>query len=339
MISMTRAKKTVRGLAAACLAVCSLASLAACGDEPPQPETQQTAAQSPDLTEGQEKHVRGQILDVLDKADQSKQPADLEGRVNGPAFDIRSSELQIAQATGKLDPRSTIPRGLAQAVIPTTSGWPRSVFSITTTTQDQQSKRLMVMTQENARSNYKLWGVARLFPGVTMPKFAIDTIGSSMGDVKDSGLKMTPEQAVQQYADILTNGEKSKYAKDFAGDHFREELDKLSSTVQEGMERNKGTQSQTFTVATNNIVVMRSADGGDLVVARVDSQWTRQAGEGRESQPASDEERALFGAAKATSTMQVSYVNVVALYVPSAKSSQKVTAVGAERQPVKVAAL
>jgi hypothetical protein len=37
--------------------------------------------------------------------------------------------------------------------------------------------------------------------------------------------------------------------------------------------------------------------------------------------------------------MKVTYVNVVAMYVPPAGSHQKITAVGAERQPVKVEAL
>jgi len=85
--------------------------------------------------------------------------------------------------------------------------------------------------------------------------------------------------------------------------------------------------------------VMRTADGGDLVVGRVDSVWTRQAGDGRESQPASDDEKILFNSDKYTSTMKVTYVNVVALYIPSANSGQQITAVGADRTPVKVEAL
>ena len=121
---------------------------------------------------------------------------------------------------------------------------------------------------------------------------------------------------------------------------FRSDLEKLSATVQQGMEANKGTQQQVFTVPKDQIKIMRSAaDGGDLVVARIDSTWTRQAGEGRESLPASDEEKALFGNGKATSTMKVTYVNVVALWIPAAGSNQQIVAVGAERQPIKVEAI
>ena len=84
---------------------------------------------------------------------------------------------------------------------------------------------------------------------------------------------------------------------------------------------------------------MRSSDGGDLVVAQINSEWTRSAGEGRESQPASDAEKALFGDGKATSIMTTTYVNVVALYIPKANTGKQVTAVGSERQPIKVEAL
>ena len=51
--------------------------------------------------------------------------------------------------------------------------------------------------------------------------------------------------------------------------------------------------------------VMRAADGaGDLVVGRINGEWTRKAGDGRESQPASDDEKALFNSDKYTSTMR-----------------------------------
>lgn len=37
--------------------------------------------------------------------------------------------------------------------------------------------------------------------------------------------------------------------------------------------------------------------------------------------------------------MKTTYVNVIALYVPPANSDAKITAVGSERQPVRVEAL
>ncbi|RBP98890.1 hypothetical protein CRD59_06735 [Bifidobacterium xylocopae] len=318
----------------------TLLPLAACeGEVPTAKDRSSSATPQPDLTTQQEARIRRSIVKTLEQANQAKDPAGLDARVTGPQLQIRSSELTIAKSTGNLDPKTTIPGQIAQTVIPGDSGWPRSVFAITTTTEDQQSKRLLVMNQASARENYKLWGVARLFQGAQLPKFPVPTIGAQMGAADDKGLKETPQQAVEHYADVLQHGKNSKYAKEFSSDYLRDSIGKLTDTVQQGIDANKGEQKQTFTPEKGQIRVMRSSDGGDLVVAQINSVWTRKAGEGRESLPASDAEKALFGGGQATSTMKVTYVNVIAIYVPSSSSSDPVKAVGAERQPVKVEAV
>lgn len=316
-------------------------SLAACEGKLPQVSSSASASAEtvPDLTADQEKAMREALLKTITEANDAKSTDNLASAMSGPELAIRTSEIQIAQKTGKLDAKTEIPTDITQTIIPTDNSWPRSVFSITTTTQDQQSKRLLVFNQESARSNYKLWAVARLFQGVKLPKFAIASIGSQMGTNDDSGLEMTPKEAMERYADVLTHGNDSQYADDFADDYFRQEISTLENTVAEAMKKNDGTEEQTFTMDPDAIRIMRSADGGDLVVGQINSVWTRSAGQGRESQPASDSEKALFGDGKATSTMRVTYVNVIAMYVPPANSGQKVTAVGAERQPIKVEAI
>nr|WP_245819173.1 MULTISPECIES: hypothetical protein [Bifidobacterium] len=315
-----------------------LPALAACSETVPKVTATTSATDAPVLTEAQEQNLRGKILDVLKKADDAKDANALSERVEGPELEVRSSQLTIAQATGNLDPHATIPDKISQTVIPTDSSWPRSVFTITTTTDDQQSQRLLVFNQDSARSNYKLWGLVRLFQGAQLPAFEVPKLGSKMGDVDDSGLVSTPADAVAHYADVLQNGGNSKYAGDFNDDQLRNDLASLTATVQKGIEANAGTQSQTFTVQPDQIKIMRAARGGDLVVAQINSEWTRTAGEGRESLPASDAEKALFGGGTATSSMKVTYVNVVALFIPTSDSGEKIQAVGAERQPIKVEA-
>lgn len=304
---------------------------------PAQPDASQQHA--PALTEAQEKKIESSILETITAADEAKDSAQLSSRVEGPALQVRSSQLTIAKATNSVDDKMTIPKEIRQTVLPVTTGWPRFVYTITATTEKQQSERLLVLNQESARSNYKLWGLVRLFSGVSLPKFAIPTIGSQIGNLDDSGLAATPEQAITMYADLLQNGSDSESADKFESDQFRTELDELTATVQEGVAANAGSQKQTFTANIDNAKVMQTADGGDLVVVQIDSVWERSAGEGRESQPASDAEKALYGKDEYTATMKVSYVNVIALYIPSAESGGKIQAVGAERQPVKVEAI
>ena len=330
--------RTTTTLAVA-LCTLSLAMLAGCEGSIPLVRGQSTSSTAgPDISSAHEQSIRTRVLSAVQKATDSKTTDGLDQRMSGPALAVRTSQINIGQITGTVDAHAIIPTDVSQTIIPTQSGWPRSVFTITTTTQDQQSKRLLVIKQDSARSNYKLWGLARLFPGAQLPKFAIPSIGSQMGEADDVGLKLTPKEAVAGYADVLQNGSASKYASSFADDSLRQALAELTATVQEGMARNNGTQTQTFAPVNNEIQVMRSSDGGDLVVAQINSDWVRHAGEGRESQPASEDEKALFGNTTPTDTIKVSYVNVIALYVPPANSNAQITAVGAERQPVSVVA-
>ncbi len=140
------------------------------------------------------------------------------------------------------------------------------------------------------------------------------------------------------YADILTNPS-STFASQFEDDDFRATVQEQTKSVDQAMKLNEGTQKQVFTYDKANIKVMQSTDGGDLVVAQIDSTWNRNAGGGRQSLPASDSEEVLFGKSTPTSKISVSYINVVAIYVPPVDSSGKIRVIGAERQPVKAVAL
>ena len=254
---------------AAALAVGLTLGLGACDGQPPEPQAASAEVdQMPDLTPEQEQKIRTAVLETLDKATQDMNGEGLGARVTGPMLEVRNSAITVGKATGGLDKTNTIPTDMMQTVIPTDSGWPRTMYTITTTTEDQQSQRLLVFTQDSPRQNYKLWGVARLFPGAQLPRFTVPEIGTQMGLPNDTGLVATPQEAVERYADVLQNGSNSEFADQFADDSLRQTIASVAQTVQEGMERNNGTQSQTFTAVPDAIKIMRSSDGGDLVVVR-----------------------------------------------------------------------
>ena len=143
-------------IAAAMLALVTCLALGGCEGQLPTPATAGTAGDTgttgtatakamPDLTEDQEAAIRKNILDVYDAAIANKTTDGLDTRVTGPALDIANSRILIAQRNNTdVDRLAAIPDDIAQTVIPTDSGWPRDVVTITTTTEDQQSKRLLV---------------------------------------------------------------------------------------------------------------------------------------------------------------------------------------------------
>lgn len=348
-------RRVRRGLPAALCCLALVGTLAGCGPAVPQPSAQAGRQQSgASVTVAQAKRIEKDLHAVLDAADSSKDASGLSKRLSGPELEIRTSQIAVAKATNKTDARTIIPTGIRQRVLTQATGWPRNLLAMTSTTADQQSERLLVFDQASARTNYKLWGLVRLFSGVSMPSFAVSSEGTKEGTATDSGLVSTPRQAVLDYTAALNNiqlttadkidasslsaSDKARIRR-VASDQFRSELADLDSSVSKGVAANEGTEKQVFTADLGSLRIFRSSKGGDLVVARIDSTWTRTAGDGRLSQPASDAESALFGNGKATSTMRTDYVNVVALYVPPASKTAKIQALGAERQPVRVQAV
>ena len=128
-------KKRFNVIAAAVLALGMVVGMCGCEGQLPQPKTTQRQ-DAPNLTAKQEKTIRTNILKTLDQCNNDRNIDALGSILEGPELEIRTSELHVAQVTGNLDRKTTIPTDLAQAVISTDSGWPRSVFSITSTTDD-----------------------------------------------------------------------------------------------------------------------------------------------------------------------------------------------------------
>ena len=338
-------RRSAKKTAAAFLSMCLLGSVAACSEPLPTVQTRMgqltsnTQNVETAVTEDQEKTIRSRILEVVNEATANHDASQLASRVTGPELDVRTSEIAVYTATGNASDITELPADASQVNLPITTTWPRSIFTFTTTTSDQQSQRLLVMTQDSPHSNYKLWGVCPLFQNASMPAFSVD--GSQLGEADDSGLVATPKDALAQYADVLQNRDSSQYAAQFEDDQLRDSVKSVADKIQATFNSSGVTfsQEEVFSPDDAQIEVMRTADGGDLVVGRINSVWTRRLDSNRQALPASDAERALFGGATATSTIQVTYVNTVALYVPPADSGQQIRAVGAQRQPIQVAAV
>lgn len=354
MTNIMIAKSRMGRVCAAALAAATLLTgLTACDSVAPKPQVDAAAAQKVMLTEDKESEIRAQILKDISAADESMDASGLAERVADPELSIRQSQLTTLkylktsysqgdkdQKVSELQQLMEIPDSVRQTVLSKSTGWPRSAITITDNTDSMGAPRLLVIDQSSARSNYQLWGVVRLFSGAQLPKFPVPSAGADQGTDGDTGLVATPKKAVEMYADVLANGANSQYADQVNDDLLRQQIEQLTTAVEQGVEANKGTQKQTFAPVAGQIRVMHAAgaNGGALVIAQIQSVWERTGGEGRETRPASPSEAALFGNTSPTSTIHVTYSNVVALFVP-AEGQGKIQAVGAERQPIKVEAL
>jgi hypothetical protein len=258
----------------------------------------------------------------------------LEPRVTGPALQVRSSQIHVAAVRDDNEQITVIPNTYQQLIIPTTEGWPRTLWAITAVTDLLQPPRLLALEQVGARDPYKLWGWVQLQPGVIMPAFADPRVGTEDVPLDDATLVMTPTEAVRQYADLLVNGDASAYVGNFspmADDEFRTLMWNWRTAQEQALQ---GDRIQgTYTLAAEpisefGIRAVRSADGGAMIMAALKTSERLEAMQGAILSPQTPTALALLDGQEFTNILLARYTDMIVLYIPAAGSSEPVRLLG-----------
>jgi len=294
------------------------------------------ATPSPVLNQDQTDNVLGQISTALASATDSRNPELLADRLTGPALAVRTSQLQVAGILDSNEQVTVIPDAFQQIIVSTEENWPRTLFAITTATEQLQPPRLLALEQVSAREPYRLWGWVQLQAGVFMPAFADPRVGSEQVDPADGEgtLVMSPDEAIRQYADLLVHGENSEYLGNFEplqDDQFRAFManwQAAQATALQG-ERIEGTYEFSAHPAEGSPVrAIRSADGGAMVMGEIRSSERLQALEGAVLAPQTLTAQALLYGQEFANVLTADYIDMIALYIPAAGSGERVRFLG-----------
>ena len=313
-------RATLRHAAQVTITTALALSLGACAASLPQPEPAAPPAVAlPVLSVAQSGGVLSRIGEVLATADAALDPAGLPERLTGPALAIRTAEYVRAKATAGAKPPTVLPTQAQTLVVPDTTTWPRTELVVTQQPADLQAPRLLVLTQATARDPYRLWGWARLGAGVQMPATADTTHGSAPIAADATGLLLSPGETLAHYADVLANGDASKFAGAFPADFFRTYIETKRAAYSESLKA-VATVTETYTPASDGIVALATADGGAIVVGAMTTQTTIAVAQGS---VALDDpfEAALAGRASVTKGSVRTWTDVIAFYVPPAGST------------------
>lgn len=325
---------------AVCLAVAGVVAVlaAGCTVEPPTPVADEPVVAAV-VSETQELKILDRVSAVVTEADQADEAGSLAARLSGPALAMRGAELKLAAAGGDGKQLTDLTPQMQQVVLPSDQGWPRSSYGIGVKPQGRAAPLLVAFEQASAREQYKLWGYARLLPGVTMPRFAEATLGSPAVAADDTTLKVTPEAAVAQYASVLTADARSQYAAAFTDDDLRETLRDYGRLQVDTIKAKdgKGSFEIAYEPTKDPVKAVRTVDGGALVLAAMTSQETVKAEENWKLGPPTPSAKALWGDAEQTNVVRVAYREMVALYVPPAESDAPISLVGHHRVAYAVA--
>ncbi|RHA44574.1 hypothetical protein [Cellulomonas rhizosphaerae] len=302
---------------AAALTAGLVALLTACSSSLPEPTPPPAPAVAPAaVTPGQSSRILDDLGTVLTAADKKLDAKLLEPRLEDPALEMREAEYVRADATdGDREP-TALPTTAQATIVPRTESWPRTQLVVTDQPADLQAQRILVLRQDDPRAQFKLWGWSRLLPSTQMPPTAKAEIGSPVVAPDSEALVVTPQDAIAQYADVLTKDTKSKYDDDFAKNASRDEINDLRERNEKAV-KGSGTYDETYTADDEPVVSLGTIDGGAIVVGRLTALAKTTLTLKGATLPISDPfYRALTGKKTAKKSVVRTSTDVLVLYVP-----------------------
>jgi hypothetical protein len=300
----------------------------------PAPATESPAANaqpaSPVLLDAQFRRILEQVSSAADAGDGAKDAAKLAERVGGTELEVRTQNYKIRSQVGTYEARMPVrSTKLLTTVVTSERTWPRSVLAVTQG-DGNVVPQLLTLVQPTPRENYKLTETTPLQPGTTFP--AINRSGTqTLAPADKSGLLYSGEEALAGLADRLSNAESSFKDKLLEGASSPYIADTLSYQAEVVKSGENGTFSFTHKVVPESTVVFRTADGGALVLGRINFGFDGTPKASGDKLTIGDDAAALAGGKETTTGMVLNFAESMAVYVPPAGSADPMKLVAATR--------
>jgi hypothetical protein len=290
----------------------------------------QEQAGSPVLLDAQFRRILEQVSSAADASDAAKDAAKLAERVGGTELEVRTQNYKIRSQVGSYEARMPVrSTKLLTTVVTKDREWPRSVLAVTQG-DGNVVPQLLTLVQASPRENYKLVETNPLQPGTTFPTINRDgTETVAPGD--KSGLLYSGEEAMTGLADRLTSADsafKDKLVEGESSPYIADTLSYQSEVVKAG---ENGSFSFTHKVVPESTVVFRTADGGALVLGRINFGFEGTPKAAGDKLTIGDDAAALAGGKETTTGMVLSFAESTAVYVPPAGSTDPMKLVAATR--------
>lgn len=329
------------------------ALLSGCAGEDTPPAVPQGATPSeatPVATAEQFSKVMEAIVDRLDKADDERSAKELAPRIVGSAAQFRKASYAIIKKVAAYAKELNKPS--ATIVVPvtsTTADYPRVAIAVVQDQDKSGNPFFVALSQKDARSPYTTWGWARQSAGITMPSVAADSVGAEAvaADAKD--LVMSPEKAMELYAAVLSDGDDKDPDDKLADDPFQKEAHESIWTERRGLNANAdsknelGTIHESYTVHDGELIALRTADGGAMVMGSMRSNRLIKVKNGATVTIKAKDDAGnpyvpaeLAGRTSFKKSFSRQYGEIVVLHIPSKDSGKKIQPIGSTKVLLKV---
>lgn len=179
--------------------------------------------QAPAVTAAQAERIIARVAAVAADADEAKDPTLAATRLEGAVLAERATNYALRGSIADYAAPTAIPTTPIEIVLPQAyDDWPRSVMAVVNDEADKTAS-IMLLTQQDPWSEYKLTYLSSLEASTEMPDLAPAYVGASKVPPDSSFLVMAPDQVATAYADVINNGENSAFYAEFDadGDQFR----------------------------------------------------------------------------------------------------------------------
>jgi hypothetical protein len=302
----------------------------------PTPSTGSAAAgapaqpSSPVLLDAQFRRILEQVSSATDAGDAAKDAAKLANRVGGTELEVRTQNYKIRSEVSTYEARMPVrSTKLLTTVVTSDRSWPRAVLAVTQG-DGNVVPQLLTLVQPSPRENYKLTETTPLQPGTTFPAIGRDGTETLAADDKE-GLLYSGKEALAGLADRLTNPKssfKDKLVEGASSPYIADTLSYQAEVVKSGA---NGKFSFTHNVVPESTVVFRTADGGALVMGRINFGFDGTPKASGDKLTIGDDAAALAGGKETTTGMVLKFAESMAVYVPPAGSKDPMKLVAATR--------
>ena len=273
---------------------------------------------------------------VVSQADENLDRESIEARVDGPALQLRRFAYNLARRS---EEGANIPTEIktspVQLFLPSaTDTWPRSVMVVT----GEEELQMLVLRQESAREQYKLYHYIDLLPGAAFPEVAAETVGANAIREDNRFLFASPLVIPDLVGELLNDGPSAPASLllDPENDYIRD-----VSSVQRGLAETLSNANLNFAHALGDfsLVMLATADGGALVSMLMVDTYTIIPNEPGDAVAISGNEALLLGSSGSATGIETRYGSMLLFHIPSGGAEARITLLGATQQLMTAVAL
>ena len=288
------------------------------------------APESPVLLDAQFRRILEQVSSTVDAADAAKDAAKLKSRVDRTELEVRTQNYRIRSQVGAYEARMPVrATKLLTTVVTSKRAWPRQVMAVTQG-EGNVVPQLLTLVQKSPRENYKLVGTTPLQPGTTFPAIGRNGTETLSADDK-SGLLYSGAEALAGLGDRLTKADstfKDKLVEGQSSPYIADTLAYQADIAKNGV---NGNFSFSHKASPQETVVFRTADGGALVLGRMNFDFDGTPKAEGDKLAIGDDAAVLAGGKETTSGMVLNFAESVAVYIPPTGSKDPMKLVAATR--------